>query len=452
MTDFDDRPEVTADRLAEMAVLGTAVQSSAGASDMLAALTREHFQYGPHRPIFDAITRLDDDSQPVEPISVMTELTRAGQLAGIGAESMGTGAAYLHTLMQYAGSISYHAPVMKAAVAQFNMAATLESCQDLIGSAGFDPLVHLEQIRAMVDAAAAVGETRSLRPNSEAVTELLDGLTSETDPGLPTGYEDLDEAIGGMRDGELIVIGARPGNGKSLLSLCIADHVATQLGLPVLFSSLEMTEHELTQRRVAATARVPLTNVVRHCVTDREWELIRRAQAGLLNTSLFVDDTPSVTLAHIKAQLRSMERAGNPARLAVIDYLGFMKTATTESRQQAIADLVRGCKNQIAREFNIPVILAAQLNRLVESRTDKRPQLSDFRESGEIEQSANIAILLHREDYYDRESPRAGEIDLLVLKNRQGPSPCTVTLCFEGHYGRIIDMGWSPARHIEDAA
>jgi replicative DNA helicase len=380
----------------------------------------------------------------------MTEMARSAALAHIGAENMGTGAAYLHTLMQYAGDIGYYAPIVKAGFAQFNMGATLESCFGLISSPGFDANVHLEQIRAMVESAASFGEESALRPNSEAVTELLDGLESEIDPGLPTGYEDLDAAIGGMRDGELIVIGARPGNGKSLLLLCIADHVATRLALPVLFSSLEMSEHELTQRRVSATARVPLTNIVRHCVTDREWELIRRTQADLMNTSLFVDDTPSATLAHIKSKLRAMERAGNPARLAVIDYLGFMKTATTESRQQAIADLVRGCKNQIAREFNIPVILAAQLNRLVDSRTDKRPQLSDFRESGEIEQSANIAILLHREDYYERESPRAGEIDLLILKNRQGPSPCTVTLCFEGHYGRIIDMAWSATRIAEN--
>ena len=447
----DQTPEPSADMLAEMAVLGSAMQSSAAAGEMLAALSVEHFRYGPHRIIFGAVERLTEASAAVEPMSVMTELARAGMLGKVGGPELGSGAAYLHSLMQRAGSVDYHAPIVRAGFLQHNAEATLESCLDIARRGEFDPDVHLEQIRTMVEAATVFGGSSPLRPNSESVTEVLDGLETAADPGLPTGYPDLDDAIGGLRDGELIVVGGLPGNGKSLIGLCVADHVATELGLPVLFSSLEMTEAQLTQRRIAATAKVPLVNIVRHCVTDREWDLIRRAQADLMNTSLFVDETTSASLVHIRRQLHTMKRTGTRARLLVIDYLGFMKAATSESRQQAVAELARGAKN-IAREFMIPVILLAQLNRGPDSRSDKRPELADLRESGEIEQSADIVILLHREDYYERESPRAGEIDLIVRKNRQGPQ-CTVTLAFQGHYGRIVSMsaGWSASAHASAA-
>jgi replicative DNA helicase len=153
-------------------------------------------------------------------------------------------------------------------------------------------------------------------------------------------------------------------------------------------------------------------------------------------------------MAHIRGRLRAMARTGAAARLLVIDYLGFLAAPKAESRQQAVAELARGAKN-LAREFAIPVILLAQLNRGPEARSDKRPLASDLRESGEIEQSADIVILLHRDDLHEPDSPRAGEIDAVIEKNRQGPR-CTVTLCFQGHYGRIVSLGreWSPTSSI----
>ena len=286
---------------------------------------------------------------------------------------------------------------------------------------------------------------------------MLSRLEDAGEPGLTTGYTDLDLALGGLRPGNLIVIGGRPGHGKSLLGLCIADHVGTRLGLPVLFSSLEMLEAELTERRISATARVPLYGIVRHQVSDADWDRIHRVQDRLTETSLHVDDTSPASPAHIRGRLRAMARTGKAARLLVIDYLGYMDAPKAESRQQAVAELARAAKN-IARDFNIPVILLAQLNRGPESRAEKPPRPSDLRESGEIEQSADIVILLHREDAYEPESPRAGEIDLVLGKNRQGPQT-TVTLAFQGHYGRIVSMAredqdpdnWSPSAMGEPA-
>ena len=436
-----DGPEI----IAEWAVLGSAIQSAANAVEALALLSPQHFRRNAHQVIFEAVERLADEGKPVEPMSVMTDLARTGMLARVGSRNLGTGGVFLHSLMERAGSIGFHAPVVIAAAQQRNIAATLESCRQIAGGTGFDPDVHLEQIRKMVEDATAFGGAVTLRPNSETVTEVLDALESSVNPGIPTGYPDLDNAIGGMRPGELIVIGARPGHGKSLIALCIADHAGSNLGLPVLFSSLEMTEAELTQRRISAASRVPLHHLVRHQVSDGEWDMIRRVHDELMTTQLHVDNTPHASLAHIRGQLRAMERAGHPARLLVIDYLGFMAAPRSENRQQAVAELARGAKNALAREFGIPVILLAQLNRGVESRTEKRPTSADLRESGEIEQSADIILLLNREDAYERESPRAGEIDVLITKNRQGPLS-TVTLAFQGHYGRIVSMSrdWSP--------
>lgn len=438
----------------ERALLGSVIQSAANAAEAAALLRPEQFDSPAHHLVFEAVMRLADAGDPIEPASVLTELARAGTLAKVGAKGMGTGAAYLHDLMQRAGDVGYHARKILDDWHRRNAALMLKSCQQITEAEDWDPDTHLDEIRQRVMDATAFAGPSALRSNTEAVTEVLNALEHDVDPGLSTGYPDLDDAIGGLRPCELVVVGGRPGNGKSLIGLCIADHVGTRLGLPVLFSSLEMTEEQLTQRRIAALAKVPLVNIVRHQATEDDWHRIARVHDKLTTTKLHVDDTPRVSFARIRSRLRAMARTGNEARLLVIDYLGFMAEPKTESRQQAVAELARQA-HDTARDFSIPVILLAQLNRLVESRSDKTPLLSDLRESGEIEQSADIVILLHREDAYERESPRAGEIDLIVRKNRQGPL-CTVTLAFQGHYGRIVSMAsddeypyeWSPSSVI----
>jgi len=443
---------------AERAILGSAIQTSDLAAEALAALQPQDFSRNTHRVVFEAVQHLADSGQPVEPASVMTELARAGHLFRIGDKDMGSGGAYLHTLMGLAGDIGYHSPIVVAEARRNAIRLALKSAEGILDTPGWDLDTHPDMIRKLIEDATAFAGTTALRPNSETVYEVLNALEQAEDPGLPTGYPDLDDAIGGLRPKELTVVGARPGQGKSLIGLCIADHVGTNLGLPVLFASLEMTEEQLTQRRIAATAKVPLTRIVRHEVTDDEWGLIQRVMDRLTTTQLHVDDKPRVSFAHIRGRLRAMARTGQEARLLVVDYLGFMAEPRNESRQQAIAELARQA-HDVAREFGIPVVLLAQLNRLVDSRSDKSPLLSDLRESGEIEQSADIVLLLHREDYYEPESPRAGEIDVLVRKNRQGPL-CTVTLCFQGQYGRIVSLGpdrerdnanWTPSSSVDGA-
>jgi replicative DNA helicase len=445
LPELSPREEVLA---AERAVLGSAIWSADAALEAVAVLSDNHFSDGAHANVFAAVMRLTDAGDPVGPASVLSELARTGELDKVSAAGLGSGGAYLHSLIERRGDVRYHAAKVLADYRRRAAGLALKQCVQITESAGWDPDVHLDEIRKRVEDATAFAGTSALRANSETVDEVLDVLERDIDPGLSTGYPDLDGALGGLRPGELTVIGGRPGQGKSLLGLCIADHVGTRLGLPVLFSSLEMTEEQLTVRRIAAEAGVPLVNLVRHQVAEDDWDRITRAHDRLTATGLHVDDTPKVSFAHIRGRLQAMARTGNAARLLVIDYLGFMAPPTSESRQQAVAELARQA-HDTAREFAIPVILLAQLNRLVESRSDKQPALSDLRESGEIEQSADIVILLHREDAYVPESPRAGEIDLIIRKNRQGPL-CTVTLLFQGHYGRIVSMSreWSPSSSL----
>lgn len=424
----------------EQAVLGAMLRSADAAAEAAAILRSGDFASPAHQLVFEAVMRLADAGNPVDPASVLAELFRAGTLMKIGAPNMGTAGPFLHSLMERSGSVGYHAPRVLAAARRRGIRVALKSCEQMAESDAWDIGVHPDMIRKMVEDATAFDGTVALRPNSETVTEVLDALEHRTDPGLSTGWRDLDEAIGGLRPKELLVIAGRPGMGKTLVGGNIADHVGTRLGLPVLFSSMEMTEAELTQRRISAAAKVPLHYIVRHQVTDEDWGKISRVMDRLMDTQLHVDETSRQSPAHIRSQLRTMARTGKAARLLVIDYLGFMAEPRAESRQQAVAELARQCKN-IAREFSIPVVLLAQLNRGPATRQDKRPALTDLRESGEIEQSADIVLLLHRDDAYEPESPRAGEIDFLVSKNRQG-AQCTITLAFQGHYARVKGLAY----------
>lgn len=435
----------------ERAVLGSAIQSAAAAQEAAVILRPEQFARAAHEIVFRAALDLADAGQPVELPSVLSVLAAGGMLARTGDRDLGTGGVFLHSLAERAGSVAYHAPKVLAAWQQRNVAMVLQSCAQIAAADNFDPDVHLDEIRKRIDDATAFAGSTALRRQSETVLEVLDALEEGIDTGLSTGYPDLDDAIGGLRPKELVIVGARPGGGKSLLGLCVADHVATVLGLPVLFASLEMSNDELTQRRISSIARVPLDHIVRHKVTDDDWRRIARAQDRLTGTHLVVDETSRQSLAHIRSHLRGMERTGNAARLLVIDYLGYMAAPTSESRQQAVAALARGAKD-IARDHAIPVIVLAQLNRGPEHRQDKRPVPADLRESGEIEQSADIILLLHREDQANPETHRAGEIDVIVSKNRQG-SQCTVALSFQGHYGCIKSLGrendWTPSKSAE---
>jgi replicative DNA helicase len=227
---------------------------------------------------------------------------------------------------------------------------------------------------------------------------------------------------------------------NSIVGLNIAEHIGTDLGLDAIYFSLEMDRTELMHRRIAARAGVALDHLTRHQLTDDDWARVgRHAQGAIAESRLVIDDNPIVGLAQVKARIRSMIRAGNGPKAAVVDLLGLMQEPPgARDRRLAVDGLSRGLK-LIAREFGIVVIAIVQINRGPEQRTDKRPLLSDLRESGDIEASADWVFLLYREDYYEAESDRAGEIDVIIGKQRQGAT-CTIPLAFQGHYSRVTNL------------
>jgi replicative DNA helicase len=257
--------------------------------------------------------------------------------------------------------------------------------------------------------------------------------------GVPTGFTDLDSLTKGFQPGQLIVLAGRPAMGKSTVALDFARAAAIDHGLGVALFSLEMSEDEIGMRVLSAEARVALHHLRGGTLTDDDWVRIGRRLPAIGEARLHVDDSPGLTLADIRTRTRRIA-ARDGLDLVVVDYLQLITPASRRgsSRQEDVAAISRGLK-LLAKDLRVPVIALSQLNRGSEMRQDKRPQVSDLRESGAIENDADMVILLHREDAYEEGSPRSGEADLIIGKHRNGPT-ATITVAFQGHYSRFVDM------------
>jgi replicative DNA helicase len=401
-----------------------------------------------HQIVHEAIIALYEAAEPTDAVSVAAELTRRGEITRI------QGAPYLHDLIAAvpaAANAGYYARIVreKAILRRLIEAATRVIQVSYAGEGDADEIA--ERARSLIEGAFASSGPGNLRSVQDIYWDALRDVEKGTQRGLPLPWVDLTALLNGLAPGQLIYLAARPGMGKSIAGGQIAAHVAMKLDLPALLVSMEMRAEEIMLRLVSAVAKVPLHGLLSREVTGGDWERIMRAQQPITDSKLVIDDTSKVSIGHIRSRLREMART-EPAAILVIDYLGLMETRTgAESRNQAVAELSRDLK-LLAGEFAIPVVVLAQLNRGPEHRTDKRPVASDLRDSGAQEQDADVIILLHREDAYELESPRAGEIDFIVAKNRTGPQ-ATVTAAFQGHYGRIKDMApitaesenWSPS-------
>ncbi|CAB4996809.1 unannotated protein [freshwater metagenome] len=259
--------------------------------------------------------------------------------------------------------------------------------------------------------------------------------------GVPTGFIELDKLTNGLHPGQLVIVAARPALGKSTLGLDICRAASIKHGLASVIFSLEMSRNEIVMRLLSAEAQVPLHHMRAGTMSDADWTKLASKMGTVSEAPLFIDDSPNMTLMEIRAKCRRLKQR-HDLRLVVVDYLQLMTSGKrVESRQQEVSEFSRSLK-LLAKELEVPVIAISQLNRGAEQRTDKRPLLADLRESGSLEQDADVVVLLHREDAYERESPRAGEADFIVAKHRNGPT-ATVTVAFQGHYSRFVDMATS---------
>jgi replicative DNA helicase len=375
-----------------------------------------------HETIFDAIVALHGRGEPADAVTVTGELTKAGEIARIG------GPAYLHELIQMvptASNAGYYAEIVaKAAMARRVKAAAVKIAEAADGSLDDDDLIDMA--RTEIDKAARVVKS-DVGSFGETIDYAIDCL-SERVTYTPTPWPALNQHIGGFRPGALYVVGARPGVGKSVIALqsalCLTGSGA------VAFSSLEMSEQELQYRAMSYQLKIDLSRIMERQLSPADWQKIAGQRAAWNNTPLFIDDRSGVTLAQVKQFARSVHRR-KALGAVVVDYLQLMTAARGDKRprHEIVADYSRQLKI-LAREMNVPVIALSQLNRASESRNDKMPMLSDLRESGAVEQDADVVLLLHRE----LADPKAKhELKMLVAKNRHGGQG-VVSLDFIGHH------------------
>ncbi|MER7517832.1 replicative DNA helicase [Streptomyces sp. NPDC126499] len=307
-------------------------------------------------------------------------------------------------------------------------------------SAAFDPDADIAEAQAELDGVVRQAADDSYIQVGDVLEAVFERAVTPptTDDRVPTGFMDLDALLtGGWAGGQMVVVGARPAMGKTTFGLGLARAAAVKHGITTLFESLEMGRDELGTSIVSAESRVALHHIKQGIATDDDLQRFAKRGRAIKEAPLYISDNAHLTMPVLRARVRHLVRTAG-LRLVIVDYLQLMQAPKAENRQVAVSELSRQLK-LLAKEFGITVIVLAQLNRGPEQRTDKKPMVSDLRESGSIEQDADIVILLHREDAYEVESPRAGEADFIVGKHRGGPT-ATITAAFQGHYARFVDM------------
>lgn len=443
MTDLDmwadldqatDAPGNT-DRAAEAAVLGACMLNPALLDEI--RLTGGDFDTPAHGIVWAALQAMHTDGTPIDATTVVGYLADTGELTRVGG---GIAVAGLLEACPSPLNGPYYAErvtelARRRAVADYVRTATG------IANSTADADRMLDVLRTRLDAIDDTATDDGPKHWADIITEGMDAIEQAAaggdERGIPTGLVDLDRVLGGLKPGDITIIGGRPGSGKSTLAMQIAAHVALDLEMPSLALSLEMRRPELYNRIVASRMSINLSNLGTGALADHEWSKLAR-QAGMsADSPLWIDDNPDHTLASISQLARQWKRR-HGLRLLVIDYLQLISTPRAENRQVAIAEISRGLK-RLASQLDIPIVVAAQLNRGPEQRSNKIPTMADLRESGSLENDASGIVLVHREETTDPDTVRKGEADLLVVKNRNGKQD-TVIVASQLHYARFASM------------
>ena len=391
-----------------------------------------------HRQIFASLTALINGSRPADVITVVEHLQGVGKAEEIG------GLAYLNALAQYvpsASNIRRYAEIVR----ERSILRKLVSVSDEIATQAFNP--QGKQVSQILDEAEQkvfnIGEEGSrMRQGFQAmntlVVSLMDRVQEMADnpndiTGVPTGFYDFDRMTSGFQPGDLVVLAARPSMGKTALAINIAEHVALHEQLPVAVFSMEMGASQLAVRIVGSIGRIDQTHLRTGKLTDEEWPRLTEAIERLRDVSLHIDETPGLNTSELRANARRLARQCGKMGLIVVDYLQLMSGSSNESDNRAteLGEISRGLK-MLAKELQCPVLALSQLNRSVETRTDKRPMMSDLRESGAIEQDADVIMFIYRDDYYNKDSKEPGVAEVIIAKQRNGPTG-TVKLTFLKH-------------------
>lgn len=426
---------------AEEILLGSILLRGRLYESIQSVVVADDFEELRHNLIFQLVGAMYMDGTAIEYGTVVSELRRTGRLDTVGGE------AYLTHLMSRSATVEwrYYADLVREAAAVRRVRDMhMQGLERAKPGAGFSPAELINLAQADINDLADGGSTEGdLTPTSSLVWETVAKIekVSHADGsvlGVPSGLGDLDRRTGGFVPGQMIVIAARPGLGKSVLGLDIARHAAIKQNIRTALFSLEMSAEEIMLRLVSAEGRLDLGKVKAGRLDEHEWERLAATARVLDNDNLTIDDTANTTLSEIKAKCRRM-KARHGLGLVVIDYLQLIgSTNQARSREQEVSAISRQVK-LLAKELGIPVIIMAQTGRASETRAGGRPILSDLRESGAIEQDADVVIFIHRADKVDENSPRIGEADLIIAKQRNGPTG-TALVGFQGHYSRFVNL------------
>ena len=428
------------DDVAEQSVLGGMLLSKDAIADVVESLRASDFYKPAHETIYEAILSLYGHGSPADAITVADELKKRGELTRVG------GAAYIHTLIASvptAANAQYYAEIVKehAIMRRLIEAGTKIAQLGYANETEVDTLV--DQAQAEIYAVTDGNAKEDYVSFSEALEETINEIDANSNRpdgvyGVPTDFIEFDELTGGLHGGQMIVIAARPGVGKSTLALDIARSASIHHQMTTVFFSLEMSRTELAMRILSAEGKISMGRLKKGDLDTEGWTNLATLQGRIDSAPLFIDDSPNMTLMEIRAKCRRLKQR-NDLKLVVLDYLQLMSSGKkVESRQQEVSEFSRSLK-LLAKELDVPVIALSQLNRGSEQRTDKRPMVSDLRESGSIEQDADMVILLHREDMYNPDSDRVGEADMIIAKHRGGPTRI-IPLAFSGKYSRFNNM------------
>ena len=425
---------------AEESLLGAMLLSRDATVEAVQICGADDFYKPAHGHVFEAVTSLYARGEPADVITVADELRRAGLLEAIG------GPAVLVSLQANTPAIG-NAPRYARIVEEHALLRRLIGVASEIAELGYevpeDVGAALDKAETLVFALGQRRVTDTMAPLRELLEKSLDHLEAlyergEAITGIPTGYTDLDERLAGLQPSNLIILGARPSMGKTSFALGIVAHAAMDARTPVLLFSLEMSHHEITQRLLCAEARVDATRMRNGRLLETDWPKISHAIGRLGEAPIFVDDNPNLTIMDIRAKARRL-KSREGLGLVVIDYLQLMTGRTSaESRQVEVSEISRGLKI-LARELQVPVIALSQLSRGLEARADKRPMLADLRESGSLEQDADVVMFLYRDEIYNPESPDRGTAEVIVSKHRNGPTG-VLQLAFLNQYTRFANM------------
>ncbi|MEU2086538.1 replicative DNA helicase [Streptomyces albus] len=430
---------------AEQSVLGGMLLSRDAIHDVVdnAKLRGRDFYRPAHETVFEAILEQHGKGEPVDPITITALLTRSGDISRVG------GASYVHSLVQAvptAANAEYYAEIVreKAILRRLVEAGTRIAQMGYANEGEVNEVVAdaAQEIADVVEGAdAEAGGFELPEAHADAVLQEIDDAQSgKSLTGVKTGYSDFDKLTGGLRAGQLVLIAGRPGTGKSTVAMDMTRQCAIKDGRPCAFVSLEMPTNELAKRALSAEARVPLHRLRNGGMNDEEWQRLAEHFQDYRRAPMHINEV-SQSLADIQSELRRLKRTVPDLAMAVIDYAQLVRITgrnRPQVREQEVAEISRGFK-LLAKELAIPLVVLAQLNRGPEMRADKLPQIADLRESGSQEQDADIVILVHRPDAYERDHPRAGEVDLIVAKHRNGPT-ATITLSSQLHYSRFMNM------------